>query len=190
MVRTSAVSNPEKTALERPSPARQGGRGRSLVIGLVLLGLAAAATGIWFQWNQTRKCLAFYGADAARLITTAPRVEFVTFAAERSPGRLAAESRRDISTARGLVHLRRGLVEDANFDWRRGAVNAGERLPAAAWDMALVFSDPAVAGATTSLVIDFDDRGGSLAVVGRPGRVGLGRIERGLRKWVNGLESP
>jgi len=183
--RSNAVSNPEKAG-----PEKQAGRGRSLVVGLVLLGLAAAATGIWFQWNQTRRCLGFYGAAVARLITTAPRVELVTFSAERSPGRLAAATRRDISAARGLVHVRRGLVEDANFDWGQEGDDAAERLPDAAWDVAIVFSDPAAAGATAALVIDFDDRGGSLAVVGRPGRVGLGRIERGLRKWVDGLETP
>jgi hypothetical protein len=39
----------------------------------------------------------------------------------------------------------------------------------------------------TIFVIDFDDRGGHAAVVGRPGRVGLGRLEKGLRKWVEAL---
>ena len=157
--------------------------GTLLVIGLVLLGVAAAATGIWYQRGQTRKCLAFYGADAARQITAAPRVELLKLAGTDSPGRLLAVDRRDITDAKGLVHLRRGLVEDANFNWAAEA--AAERLPAEAWDLAFVFSDPAVgAGATTTLVVDFDDRGGHVAVVGRPGRIGLGRLERGLKKWV------
>ena len=160
--------------------------GTRLVIGLVLLGIAAAATGIWYQRGQTRRCLAFYGADAARRITAAPRVELLQIAATAAPGRLRAVGSREITTAKGLVHLRRGLVEDANFKWDDEADGAPSvRLPAEAWDFALVFSDPAAgAGATMTLVVDFDDRGGHVAVVGRPGRIGLGRLERGLKKWV------
>lgn len=170
-----------------PVPARQvsPAGGRSLVVGLVLLGLAAAVTGILYQRMQTRRCLAFYGAEVARLVASAPRVQLLGLAAGGTAGRLVAESERDISAARGLVHLRRGLVEDANFDWGRPA--GAERLPAEAWDVALVFSDPKAPDLQATLVIDLDERGGSLAVVGRPGRVGLGRIARGLAKWVEGL---
>ncbi|NDC55082.1 MAG: hypothetical protein EBZ74_12650 [Planctomycetia bacterium] len=164
-----------------PAVAASPVRGRSLVVGIVLLGLAAAATGIAYQRLQTRRCLAFYGPEVARLVVAAPRVELLVVAPGSAAGRLVAVDARDVSAARGLVHLRRGLVEDANFDWRPAA---GGRLPEAAWDAALVFTDPA--GATATLVVDLDD-GGSLAVVGRPGRVGLGRIARGLRKWVGGL---
>lgn len=159
-------------------------RGRSLVAGLLLLGLAAAATGIAYQRMQTRRCLDFYSPDLARLVASAPRVELVRVRPGVAAGRLAAASTQDISTAKGLVHLRRGLVEDANFDWGR-PVGAG-RLPAEAWDVALVFSDPAMPQTRASLVIDLDPAGGSLAVVGRPGRVSLGRIAPGLKKWVEG----
>jgi len=38
-----------------------------------------------------------------------------------------------------------------------------------------------------TLVIDLDEQTGSVAVLGKPGRVGLGRIGRGLAKWVDGL---
>ena len=171
-------------------PVRPGqpGRGNALVVGLLLLGIAAACTGIWFQRGQTRQCLAFYGAAAARRITTAPQVELLRLAKTDAPGRLRAVERREISAAKGLVHLRRGLVEDANFRWHATDSAALERLPAAAWDWAIVFSDPAdPAGERTVLVIDFDERGGHLAVVGRPGRIGLGRLERGLAAWIGGL---
>lgn len=160
-------------------------RGRSLVVGLVLLGLAAAVTGIAYQRLQTRRCLDFYGPAAARLVASAPRVELLTLVPGGASGRLVATAVRDISAAKGLVHLRRGLVEDANFAWERAG--DGRRLPESAWDHAFVFSDPAEPAARVTLVIDLDPQGGSLAVVGRPGRVGLGRIGRGLAKWVEGL---
>lgn len=160
-------------------------RGRSLVVGLILLGLVAAATGIAYQRMQTRRCLDFYAPEVARLVTSAPKVELLRVRPGPAAGRLAATGARDISSARGLVHLRRGLVEDGNFDWERP--DAGDRLPEDAWDLALVFSDPAVPHARATLVVDLASGGGSLAVVGRPGRIGLGRIARGLEKWVEGL---
>lgn len=165
-------------------------RGTWLVAGLLLLGLAAAITGIWFQWQQTRRCLEFYGPAAARRIAAAPTVELLLVRAGTGASRLAAHTRIDVSKAPGLVHLRRGLVEDANFNWQgtdardRGGEAGGAaaaRLPSAAWDVALVFSEPL---GSTTLVIDFDSAGGALAVVGQPGRIGLGRIGPGLEKWI------
>jgi len=159
-------------------------RGRSLVVGLVLLGLLGAAAGIAYQRLQTRRCLELYGPEVARLVNAAPRVELLRLGPGAVPGRLVALEVRDVTLAKGLVHLRRGLVEDANFDWQP-AVDA-TRLPDDAWDLAFVFSDPAAAAGRATLVLDLDD-GGSLAVVGRPGRVRLGRISRGLQKWIAGL---
>ena len=128
---------------------------------------------------------------------------------EHAPGRLMALHRQDISNAKGLVHLRRGLVEDANFVWSNfqssaATYPAAQRLPVEAWDIAIVFSDSVVAsGEPTILAIDLgdqnwqrdqrdqgdqrdqSDRGGAIAVVGRPGRIGLGRIGPGLRKWID-----
>jgi hypothetical protein len=176
-------------------------RGTWLVAGLLLMGVAAAITGIWFQRHQTRRCLEFYGASASRRITSAPRVELLTVQPGSGPGRLVFQSRIDVSKAPGLVHLRRGLVEDANFSWQtagaRPDVAPAARLPAAAWDVALVFTEtggtdtstrPRDAGQTT-LVIDFDAPGGCLAMVGQPGRIGLGRIGTGLEKWIRGTLS-
>lgn len=160
-------------------------RGRSLVAGLVVLGLVAAATGIAYQRMQTRRCLGFYSPDVAQLVTKAPKVELLRLRPGAEPGRLVATSSRDITAAKGLVHLRRGLVEDANFTWT--PAGGDDRLAAEAWDFAIVFSDPAAGGPAATLVVDLDDRGGNLAVVGRPGRVALGRIARGLAKWVEGL---
>ena len=113
------------------------GTGRRLVVGLLMLGLGLACFAIWFQWQQTRRCLAFYGSDSARLIQAAPRVELWEPAA--APATAQSAARTDVSHAPGLVHLRRGLVEDANFDWQRAA--GGD----AAWDAAFAFYDTAAA---------------------------------------------
>ena len=163
--------------------ARQG-IGRRLVVGLVVLGLGLACFAIWFQWQQTRRCLEFYGSDSARWIQAAARVELWEPQADATDasGGLASATRTDISRAPGLVHLRRGLVEDANFDWRRAA-GVG-----AAWDVAFAFYETAdVATPATVLLIDFDPAGGTIGVAGRDRRVGLGRLEKGLRSWLGAL---
>ena len=167
----------------RASAERSAGnpRGIWLVTGLLVLGLAAAFTGVWFQREQTRRCLEFYGPTAARRIAAAPTVELLLVQPGTTPRRLEGHRRIDVSKAPGLVHLRRGLVEDANFNWQsRGGGNAAtvtEPLPIDAWDVAFVFTNPGPADAAvpsgdqgrTTLVIDLDSSGGSLAVVGQPG---------------------
>ena len=167
-----------------PAGPPTGGSGSVLVLGLLLLGLGAAVTGIWFQWGQTRRCLEFYGPRVARLIAEAPRVELWTLEPGSSPRHLRGIDRQDVSQAPGLVHLRRGLVEDANFRWEEVG-NRTAPLPVAAWDSALVFATPEDGeSAAAVLAIDFAEDGGALTVVGQPGRIGLGRLERGLQKWL------
>jgi len=181
------------------SPPPRGGSGARLVIGLLLLGVTAGLVGIWYQRGQTRRCLAFYGPEVARMVTSAPIVELWRVGPSTEPGVLRALERTDVSQAPGLVHLRRGLVEDANFRWQGGASTEPGRLPAASWDRALVFADPGAGRPPVVLVIDVVDDAsaesvarsrpggmGSLAVVGRPGRIGLGRIARGLERWLRG----
>jgi hypothetical protein len=190
-------------------------RGSAPTGGWLVLGLVALATGlgvfaVWFQWGQTRRCLAFFGPVAARRIQSAARVELWTIAAEGD--RLRAVERLDVSQAPGLVHLRRGLIEDVNYGWdersdepeqSRRPDHAGDHpvpprrphLPASAWDVAVAFCDlPPDAQprlwqgelpptAATILVFDLD-AGGAMTVVGQPGRVPLGRLRPGLRTWV------
>ena len=173
-----SLPTPSQIASERAAGSP---RGTWLVAGLLLLGLAAAVTGVLFQRHQTRRCLAFYGPAAARRIAAAPTVELLLVQLGSGPGRLAAQTRIDVSKAPGLVHLRRGLVEDANFNWQGTGGAVLERLPLESWDVALVFREPL---GSTTLVIDFDPSGGALAVVGQAGRIGLGRIGAGLEKWI------
>jgi hypothetical protein len=155
--------------------------GRRLVVALVLLGIGLASFAIWFQWRQTRRCLTLYGSEAARQIQAAVRVELWEPRAAAAAG-LESAARIDVSRAPGLVHLRRGLVEDANFDWQRAAEATAE------WDAAFAFYATADdATPTAVLVIDFDPGGGSLGVAGSDRRVALGRIEKGLRAWLDAL---
>jgi hypothetical protein len=187
----SASPSVSETAAD-PAAGRVGGL---LVMGLLLLGLTAATVAIAFQRGQTQRCLTFYGAEAAAAVSRAAHVEL--WQLRVADGRLIAGRREDISSAKGLVHLRRGLVEDANFDWQ--AASAAETtLPPGAWDWAMVFAespDAALRGEATLLVIDLGDdqaagSGGWISVVGQGGRVGLGRIGPGLAAWIGSTTRP
>jgi len=163
-----------------PSPAVSQGSaaGRHAVLAMVGLAVLLACFAVWFQWNQTRRCLSLYGPTAARAIQTADRVELWSLTADG--GRPRAATRVDVSRAPGLVHLRRGLVEDANFSW--GPASGGPLAPRD-WDMALAFYEPGSRDPRAVVAIDLDGDGW-LTVVGRPGRIGLGRLASGLRTWI------
>lgn len=197
---------PNDQAFPVASPAQAVPPARSgvwLVLGLVLLAAGLAVFAVWFQWGQTRRCLHFFGPADARRIQTAERVELWLLTAEGDTIRV--HERFDVSRAPGLVHLRRGLLEDVNYSWiapgsavpAPGLEPAGRRLPAEAWDLALAFRAAPTAEAdqrpeaasleqpaTTVLAFDLDGHG-AMTIVGRPGRVGLGRLKAGLRTWVD-----
>jgi hypothetical protein len=173
----------------RHSGGTRGSRGTPLVVALVTLAIGLALFAIWFQWRQTRRCLEFYGTETARLIQRATRVEVwersSAGGATAGPGpHEPVIDRYDVSTARGLVHLRRGLVEDANLDWSR----LDDRAVPPPWNLALAFFEPAGATSPAALLLferpdDASTGGAFLAVDGRPGRVGLGRLAGGIERW-------
>jgi hypothetical protein len=165
--------------------------GRTVVAAIVLLGLVLAGFAFWFQWRQTRRCLDFLGPDVATLVGGAERVELWRLAAGSGPRRLVAVDRKDVTRARGLVHLRHALVEDASYVWKPGpaARESAGATPVAAWTLGLAFYDREDAAAPAA-VLAFDLRQGWMTVVGRPGRVALGRFGAGLGRWVEMVAKP
>jgi len=165
-----------------PKVSRRPGGGRLAVAAMVGLGLTLATYAVWHQRTQTRRCLALFGAESARRIASSSRVELWRVRPAEREGVLEVVARLDISSAPGLVHLRRGLVEDANYSWPPAVVSAEDRgsrraagptgaagiaqgpflgrLPARAWDWAIAFADPPgpVEGAdSTVIVVDLPD---------------------------------
>lgn len=168
--------------LDAPAPPSGSRRtsGAWLVGGMLALGMALAVFGVWYQWGQTRRCLAFYGSEAAHRIQVAPRVELWRLDPAGAAVRPESDRCTDVSRARGLVHLRRGLVEDANFAWDETPAPV---RPAPA--IVLAFFDHADdVDPKTVVVVHLDERGGWLEVAGRPGVLALGRIVAGLRTWL------
>ena len=164
-----------------PRPSRA--TGTWIVGGMIALAAALAVFAVWYQWGQTRRCLAFYGSEVAHRIQAAPRVELWWLDDAGVTVRPEPERRIDVSQARGLVHLRRGLVEDANFAWD-SVPTPIQRAPAVALAF---FDDPDTPEAATVVVVRLDERGGWLEVAGRPGSLALGRLAAGLRTWLADL---
>ena len=167
-----------------PSVASRSSSGRRVVAAIVLLGLCLAGFAFWFQWRQTRRCLGFLGADVAREISRAERVELWRLGSGGRPRRLTATAWHDVSRAPGLVHLRHALVEDASYVWSAVPPDAGSGpQPVQEWGTALAFFSRRGVDVPAAVLV-FDDRFGTMTVVGRPGRVSLGRLGSGLDRWV------
>jgi hypothetical protein len=136
-------------------------RGPVLVVFLLAAGLAAALAAVWNQHRQTHKSIDFWGADIAHWIDSAPTVLLVPLGEVADKPRAIASisaiaSRRhfDISQARGLIHFRRSVLEDTNFDWDASI----PRSQGVAWDFAVRFVGPG-----RSLTILFDVHRGLIA---------------------------
>jgi hypothetical protein len=151
-----------------------------LVIALTAAGLAAASVAVWYQHRQTRRALDLWGAAAAQSIERAAVVELVELEdGGRAGGSSAvgiwdAEKAINISRARGLLHFRRSLLQDANFDWNSAKTPT---VSNSEWDYAVRFSDE-----DDSVVVLFDLAQGLVANRALPERVArvTERTSRGL----------
>jgi len=92
----------------RPAPSAPAHRGQFVVVTMFVVAAAAATFAWWWNYHRGDEALAFFGADGARLIRNAPKVEYL-----RSP----SDESIDISNAPGLLNARTSLLSDASYDW-------------------------------------------------------------------------
>jgi hypothetical protein len=104
-------------------------RGKLAVLTMFAVALVAATFAWWWNYSRGQRCLAFYGKDAALLIRTAEQVELLELAAAEAGSSEPATTLRlgdnaysiprttDISHAKGLIHARTSIVDDASFRW-------------------------------------------------------------------------
>ncbi len=93
---------------ETPGPPARAYRGQFVVIAMFAIATAAATFAWWWNYHRGDQALAFFGSEGARLIRTAPTVEYL-----RSP----PDEPLDISRAPGLLNARTSLLSDASYDW-------------------------------------------------------------------------
>lgn len=124
--------------------------GKWMILGVFGVGIAMAIAAWTYYYFQQRRPLQFWGPSAAQLIMQAPQVEAWRLAdaaaVHDDPAevqtitlgkqRLRIMEAKDVSTARGLSHLRYGLMNDRCFAW-----DAKAPRDAVSWQYALRFVD-------------------------------------------------
>lgn len=143
--------------------------GKLVIVGILVVAFAAAGMSWWFRYSATHRAAEYWGPKAARLIRDAPAVQFWPHEppADLETVRMALISTgnivdpaavRDITNARGLIHLRNALLDDRSYRWP--AVDPPE---GANWKWVVSFrNDPANEGAMVilsddcKLLVDFD----------------------------------
>jgi len=126
--------------------------GKLVIVGILTVALAAAAASWWFRYAATHRAAEFWGPQTTRLIRDAPTVELfqLTPPAKLPPSSSGAAafleraSARDLSNARGLIHLRNALLEDRSYRWPPQPMR-----PSDEWQWALRFGDRSSGGQTT-----------------------------------------
>ncbi|MCI0334643.1 MAG: hypothetical protein L0228_15610 [Planctomycetes bacterium] len=161
--------------------------GKLVIIGILAAALAAAGTSWWFRYAATNRAAQFWGPGTARLIRDASTVtltEQQKSAANWKNG-AGGEVAIDISTARGLTHLRNALLEDRSFLWDS---KPPEFSPVAGW--LLRFKDPTTADEAIIIFMN-DCRYAALVVADndliRP--ISCEPIAAGLREMFSELSS-
>lgn len=102
--------------------------GKLAILAVVALGVAGAAGGWWYQQGLQRRPIRLWGHEAAAAFVNAPRAELWRLERESktasTPDFVAADGqafrvaeKKDVSQARGFLHLRHSLLSDPSFDW-------------------------------------------------------------------------
>jgi hypothetical protein len=123
--------------------------GKLVIVVISLLALAAAGASWLFRYTATHRAAAFWGPQGSVLIREAELVELFDLGGTANDGESSDRASRivlgddayvilrrlDISTARGLVHLRHALLDDRSFTWP-----SRDDIPSADWRWGLRFS--------------------------------------------------
>ncbi|RCS53931.1 hypothetical protein DTL42_01845 [Bremerella cremea] len=134
---------------------------------MIAIAIIAATITISWHWSQSRFAVGYWGGDNATRIRAAEVVQLVDLAKE-------AENQ-DISGAKGLVHFRQALIEDASF---AGTVPLAEAEPL--WQGEVIFVDE---GTQTSTSVLFDLEKGLVGLPDRDEVLKAKPIADGLRKF-------
>ncbi len=153
-------------ASRRRPPSGQAS-GTWLVGGIVVIAIVAATITITWHWSQSRFAVGYWGGENATRIRAAEAVQLVDLADEAA--------NQDISRAKGLVHFRQALIEDASFS---GTVSTAEASPL--WQVEVIFTDE---GTQTSTTVLFDLEKGLVGLPDREEVLTAAPIAEGLRKF-------
>lgn len=102
--------------------------GKLITIGIFGVGLVAAVAAFFVQYNSRRHVREFWGPETAVLINRAPKLELLRLKSGVEGGEDGElltidgvdhqiSECKDVSKARGFVHVRDALIRDTGFDW-------------------------------------------------------------------------
>lgn len=114
--------------------------GKLVVASMILVAAGLALVTVWHHWSKGHSSIAYWGAANGENIRYAPVVELKT------------DSKTfNISKARGLVHFRQALIEDASFTGRETVEEMHSN-----WTHEIVFSWPKT-GDSTIVQVDLEE---------------------------------
>lgn len=119
--------------------------GKLVVLAMILIAATLAGITVWHHWSKGYASIAYWGAANGENIRYAPVVQLKTDGETFN-----------ISKARGLVHFRQALIEDASFTQ---LISMEEIQPQ--WTHEVVFSWPEKSEST---IVQFDLDKGLLAL--------------------------
>jgi hypothetical protein len=91
-----------------PQPRWKSASGQFVVVTIFAIALVAATFAWWWNYYRGDQALEFFGAEGAKLIRTAPQVEYL---------RSFPDTPVDISHSPGLLNARTSLLSDASYEW-------------------------------------------------------------------------
>jgi hypothetical protein len=171
--------------------------GRAIVVLLVVLGAALAAVNVWFRYSATGQIHEQWGTKAMLRIAESPQAELWELAEAPDASAMSVEDddiaignrtyrihkRSDLTRARGFVHLRNSLGQDASYAF------ACDLAPPNEWRWAIAFfdGDRASRDARTVVLFDADVRWAALAVpIGEANAVELSdKTAAGIKIFLN-----
>jgi hypothetical protein len=132
-------------------------RGTFAILLMVVVAFGLSTFAAWYRYQAGDAALRYWGKDAALRIRSAPKVKLMMIeqdATASKPIEIHDTTYQitqviDISSARGLIHARHALLEDASLDEL-----AVPPSPAPDWDRVIEFT--AVDGETTAIAIDLE----------------------------------
>jgi hypothetical protein len=175
---------PKANTAAEPSPAAGStASGKLVIIGILTVALTGAAVSWYFRYNATHRAAEFWGPETARLIRDASVVEVFDPPtpiaipdndAAGVGGFIDSSETRDVSSARGLVHLRNAFLEDHNFDWPAKPLS-----PEVQWKHGLIFRDK---GPSQAAILLFSSDLKLMQVAGTKEMLSCAPIAAGLRE--------
>jgi len=131
---------------------KQDAQGKLVIISIFGVAIAMSVYAWWHNIHTGNQVIEFFGIETATRLRHAESIELLTLdksaasedqeSLDTSIGSIPVRTVTDITSARGLVHLRHMFIQDHTYRWDEGVP---EIIPQ--WSFALRFTDDA--GTTT-----------------------------------------